>query len=205
MAALLAVGATAGFFAVAGADLAVRVLGDAYGDDVGTEIARLVVAFAPYMVVSVVLSVTFPLVFVAGLGRRLPLVGLVVLVAHVPLALAGQRLCGLWGLALALAASTALAAGWLLHLLRRLAPTLRGSLLPWARPCLWSVLAFAPVALLDHAALAGGARARIGHCARRGRAAERARGRVALPPGAGVTVTVLASQCASISSMSSSG
>jgi O-antigen/teichoic acid export membrane protein len=153
--ALLAVGTTAGFFAVAGGEITARVLGDAYGDDVGTEIARLVVALAPYMVVSVVLSVTFPLVFVAGLGRRLPLVGLVVLAAHVPLALAGQRLAGLWGLALALAASTALAAGWLLHLLRALAPTLRGLAAAVGAVVVVVVLAFAPVALLDHAVAAG--------------------------------------------------
>ena len=65
-------------------EIAGRVLGGAYGDDVGTQIGRLVVAMAPYMVASVALSVTFPLVFVAGRGRRLPLVGLVVLAIHVP-------------------------------------------------------------------------------------------------------------------------
>ena len=102
------------------------VLGDAYGDDVGTEIARLVVAMAPFMVVSVALSVTFPLLFVAGLGRKLPLVGIVVLAAHIPLALAAQRLAGLWGLALALAISTGFAVAWLLHLLEALEATVRG-------------------------------------------------------------------------------
>ena len=89
----------------------------AYGDDVGTQIGRLVVAMAPYMVASVALSVTFPLVFVAGRGGRLPLVGLVVLAIHVPLALAGQAIAGLDGLALALAVSTAVAFGWMLTLL----------------------------------------------------------------------------------------
>jgi hypothetical protein len=153
--ALLAVGATAGFVAVAGADVAARVLGEAYGDDVGKEIARLVVALAPYMVVSVVLSVTFPLVFIAGLGHRLPLVALVVLAAHVPLALAGQRVAGLWGLALALAVSTALAAAWLLHLLRALAPTVRGLAGAVGAVLVVVVVAFAPVALLDHAVAAG--------------------------------------------------
>src|SRR4029078_3151313 len=92
--ALLAVAATAGIFAVAGSEIAVRVLGSAYGDDVGTQIGRLVVAMAPYMVASVALSVTFPLVFVAGRGGRLPLVGLGVLAIHVPLALAGQARVG---------------------------------------------------------------------------------------------------------------
>ncbi len=70
--ALLLVAATAGIFAVAGAEIAGRILGGAYGDDVGTQIGRLVVAMAPYMVASVALSVTFPLVFVAGRGESAP-------------------------------------------------------------------------------------------------------------------------------------
>ena len=115
--ALLAVAGTAGIFAVAGAEIAGRILGSAYGDDVGTQIGRLVVAMAPYMVASVALSVTFPLVFVAGRGGRLPLVGLGVLAIHVPLAFAGQAIAGLDGLALALAVSTAVAFGWMLTLL----------------------------------------------------------------------------------------
>ena len=153
--ALLAVGATAGVFAVVGADLAGGVLGEAYDEDVGTEIARLVVALAPYMVVSVALSVTFPLMFVAGLGRRLPLVGLVVLAVHIPLAFAGQRLAGLWGLALALALSTALAVAWLLHLLAALTPTVRGLAVAVATVFAVFALAFVPAALLDSPVASG--------------------------------------------------
>jgi len=123
--ALLVVAATAGIFAVAGAELAGRVLGSAYGDDVGAQIGRLVVAMAPYMVAAVALSVTFPLVFVAGRGGRLPLVGLGVLVVHVPLAFAGQALAGLDGLALALAVSTALAFAWMLTFLHAARSTMR--------------------------------------------------------------------------------
>jgi hypothetical protein len=123
--ALLVVAATAGIFAVAGAELAGWMLGDAYGDDVGAQIARLVVAMAPYMVASVALSVTFPLVFVAGRGVRLPLVGLVVLAIHVPVAFAGQWLAGLDGLALALAVSTAIAFAWMLTLLHAARSTTR--------------------------------------------------------------------------------
>ena len=55
---------------------------------------------------------------------RLPLVALVVLAAHVPIAFAGQALAGLWGLAIALAISTALALAWLLVLLDALRATL---------------------------------------------------------------------------------
>ena len=122
--ALLAVAATAGVFAVAGAEVTHLVLGGAYGDDVGAQIGRLVVALAPYMVASVALSVTFPLVFVAGRGGRLPLVGLGVLAIHVPLAFAGQALAGLEGLALALAVSTGLAFAWMLALLDAVRSTL---------------------------------------------------------------------------------
>ena len=153
--ALMAVGATAGFFAVAGENVVARVLGGAYGDDVGSEIARLVVAFAPYMVVSVVLTVTFPLVFVSGLGRRLPRVALAVLVVHVPLALAGQQIAGLWGLAIALATSTAIAAAWLLQLLHALVPTLRGLVGAVAVVLVVFALAFAPAVLLDNHVVGG--------------------------------------------------
>jgi hypothetical protein len=79
----------------------------------------------PYMVASIGLSVTFPLLFVAGRSAKLPLVGLGVLALHVPVAVAGQQLAGLYGLALALAVSTGLAFGWMLHILGALGPTLR--------------------------------------------------------------------------------
>jgi O-antigen/teichoic acid export membrane protein len=121
--ALLVVGATAGVFAVAGAEITGRILGGTYGDDVGAQIGRVVVALAPYMVVQVAYSVTFPLVFVARRGGRLPLVGLAVLAVHVPLAFAGQAVAGLSGLALALAVSIGLALAWLLALLGALRST----------------------------------------------------------------------------------
>jgi O-antigen/teichoic acid export membrane protein len=115
--ALVVVAATAGVFAVAGSEIVGRVLGSSYEEDVGSQIARLVVAFAPYMVVAVALSVTFPLMFIAGRVRRLPLVGAVVLLVHVPLAIAGQVIAGLWGLSIALAVSTALALALMLVML----------------------------------------------------------------------------------------
>lgn len=115
--ALLAIGATAGIFAVSGGTILRSVLGSAYGTEVGEEIGLLVVALAPWMVVSVGVSVTFPVVFVAGRARWLPLVGLAVVVLHVPLAFAGQAVGGLWGLAAALAVSTAFALAWMLELL----------------------------------------------------------------------------------------
>ena len=115
--ALTVVGATAGVFGIVGAQLIERVLGAAYGHDVGSQIGQLVVALAPFMVVSVALSVTFPLVFIAERGGRLPLVALAVLGVHLPAAFLGQTVAGLWGLAGALAVSTTLALVWLLWLL----------------------------------------------------------------------------------------
>ena len=161
--ALLAVGATAGLFAVSGAEVASAVLGNAYGDDDGTEIARLVVSMSPFMVVSVVLSVTFPLVFVAGLGRKLPLVGIVVLAAQIPLALVAQHVAGLWGLALALAISTGFAVAWLLHLLKALEETVRGLAgAVGGAVFLVFLLAFVPAAFLGNAI----ARRRLDWCSR---------------------------------------
>lgn len=121
--ALAAVSASAGVLAVAGAGVIEGVLGDAYGDDVGAEIGRVVVALGPYMVASIGLSVTFPLLFVAGRTSRLPLVALAVLAAHLPLALAGQALAGLYGLSVALALSTGVALAWMLHILGALGAT----------------------------------------------------------------------------------
>ncbi|HET7515777.1 MAG TPA: hypothetical protein VFJ60_13310 [Gaiella sp.] len=146
--ALLVVAATAGIFAVAGAEIAVRVLGGAYGDDVGAQIASLVVAMAPYMVASVALSVTFPLVFVAGRGARLPLVGLGVLALHVPVAFAAQALFGLDGLAVALAVSTAVAFGWMLRFLHAARSTVRRLALAVGVVAGCAVAGFVPAAAL---------------------------------------------------------
>lgn len=124
--ALLAIGATAGIFAVAGGTILRAVLGGAYGTEVGEEIGLLVVALAPWMIVSVGVTVTFPLVFVARRGASLPIVALAVVALHVPIAFAGQAVAGLWGLAAALALSTAVALAWMLDLLDALRTALGG-------------------------------------------------------------------------------
>jgi hypothetical protein len=121
--ALVVVAATAGVFAVAGTDIVERVLGSSYSHDVGAQIGRLVVALAPFMVVSVALSVTFPLVFIARRTGRLPVIAGIVLLVHVPLAVVGQVVGGLWGLSIALAVSTALALALMLVLLDALRAT----------------------------------------------------------------------------------
>ena len=121
--ALVVVAATTGVFAIAGAEIVEWLLGASYSSDVGSQIGQLVVALAPFMVASVALSVTFPLVFVAQRARRLPLIALAVLVVHLPLAILGRFVAGLWGLSIALAVSTALALACMLVLLDALRAT----------------------------------------------------------------------------------
>jgi len=107
-----------------------------------------VVTMAPYMVASVALSVTFPLVFVAGRGARLPLVGAGVLAIHVPLAFAGQALAGLDGLAVALAVSTAVAFGWMLTFLHAARSTIRRLALAIAIVAGCAIAGFVPAGAL---------------------------------------------------------
>ena len=59
------------------------------------------------MVVSIALSVTFPLLFVRGRARWLPLLALGALAAHVPVEWAGSSAWGLGGIAAGLALTTA--------------------------------------------------------------------------------------------------
>ena len=113
--ALVAAGAAAGVFAVAGTSLVGAVLGDGYLADVGEELGRLIALLSPWMVFSIGFSVTLPLLFVQGRTRGLLLVGLALVALHVPLAWLGQELGGLTGLALALAVTTLVALAVMLH------------------------------------------------------------------------------------------
>lgn len=113
--ALVAAGAAAGVFAVAGTSLVSAVLGDGYAADVGEELGRLIALLSPWMVFSIGFSVTLPLLFVQGRTRGLLLVGLALVAFHVPLAWLGQVLGGLTGLALALAVTTLVALAVMLH------------------------------------------------------------------------------------------
>jgi hypothetical protein len=92
--ALAFIGGACGVVAVAGAEIVEGVLGAAYGEDVGFELGRVIVLLAPWMAVSVGVTVAFPLAFVVGRTRQLPL------------AWAGSEALGLDGLALALGVST---------------------------------------------------------------------------------------------------
>jgi O-antigen/teichoic acid export membrane protein len=122
--ALVAAGAAAGVFAVAGTSLVGAVLGEGYVADVGEELGRLIALLSPWMVFSIGFSVTLPLLFVQGRTRGLVLVGLAVVALQVPLAWLGQALAGLAGLALALAVTTLVVLAVMLHRLHAAAPTL---------------------------------------------------------------------------------
>jgi len=146
--ALVFVGAGAGVFALAGSDVVEAVLGQAYGGDVGTEVGRLIVALSPWMTASVGVAVTFPLAFVAGRVRGLPLIAVCAIVLQIPLAWIAAELLGLEGLALTLALSTLLVLVGLLVELRALAEVVRGLVTAALVVCGIGALAFVPPALL---------------------------------------------------------
>jgi hypothetical protein len=105
---LAPVAAAAGVFALAGETVARRVLGSSYGGSTGAELGRLVVYLAPWMVASVAVTVTYPLVFVRGRARWLPLLAAAALGAQVLVDWALRAAFGLGGVAAGLAAMTAL-------------------------------------------------------------------------------------------------
>lgn len=124
--AIVVIGASAGVFGLAGGTIVHALLGSGYSATVGSELGHLVVVFSLWAVVSVGLSLTFPLLFVARAGRRLTLLAVLTIVVQIPLALLGQLTLGLGGLALALAATTAFVLSRLLVDLDALRPTARG-------------------------------------------------------------------------------
>jgi hypothetical protein len=123
---LALVGAAAGLFALAGAHVARWALGSAYGGGTGAELGRLVVYLAPWMVASVAVSVSFPLLFVRGRARWLPLLAVAALGAHVLVEWAGRSAFGLAGIAAGMAVTTAAVLAALLWPLGSLAQALRG-------------------------------------------------------------------------------
>lgn len=146
--AVVVIGGVAGVFALAGGRIAEAVLGESYGDDVGGELGRLVAVFSLWAVVSVGVSVTFPLVFVAERGRALPLVALGALAVHVPVAIAGWKLAALDGLAIALALTTGAVLVLLLRQLKAVRRTGRGLALATAIVAGGVAASFVPPGLL---------------------------------------------------------
>jgi hypothetical protein len=114
---LAIVAGAAGFFSLAGERLARVALGPHYGGETGTELGRLVAYLTPWMVASVALSVAFPLLFVRGRARWLPLLAVAALAAQVPVEWAARSWLGLAGIGAGMAVTTA---GVLVALLRAL-------------------------------------------------------------------------------------
>jgi hypothetical protein len=156
--AVVCIGAAAGVFAVAGRQIVEQVLGAGYRGEVGSELGRLIVVMSPWMVVSVGVTVTFPLLFVERRARRLPLLAIAALLAQVPLAAAGQQLGGLEGLAVALTVTTTAVLAVLLAELGALATAVTGLLAAAAAVAAIAVAAFG----LAEVVLDGAAAAAIG-------------------------------------------
>jgi O-antigen/teichoic acid export membrane protein len=111
---LALVAAAAGVLALISEQIVRRVLGASYGGGTGAELGRLVVYLAPWMVASVAVTVTYPLVFVRGRGRWLPLLAAGVLGAQVLVEWGARAAFGLAGVAVGLALTTAVVLGVLL-------------------------------------------------------------------------------------------
>ena len=142
------IGAAAGVFGIAGERIVRLLLGAHYGASVGSELGRLVLVMSVWAVVAVGVTVTFPLVFVASSGRRLPLLAMGALALHVPAAIIGEVLGGLAGLAVALAATTAVILFGLLATLGRCRATVRGLGIAAATAGAFAAAAFVPAWLL---------------------------------------------------------
>jgi hypothetical protein len=140
--AVVVIGAVAGIFALAGETIIHALLGSGYKASVGAALGRLVVVYSVWAIVSVGVSLTFPLLFVAGAGQRLPLLALLAVIIQVPLAFLGQVTLGLEGLSLALAATTAFILAALLRDLNALGETARGLTIAAVTVSLYAVGAF---------------------------------------------------------------
>ena len=104
---LAIVAAAAGVFALAGEPLARWVLGSEYSGGTGAELGRLVVYLAPWMVASVAVSVTFPLLFVRGRARVAAAARASrALVVQVPVEWVAREAFGLAGIAGGMAVTT---------------------------------------------------------------------------------------------------
>jgi hypothetical protein len=101
-----AVAAAAGVFALVGDRIVHAALGADYKGDVGGEIGRLIVLLGPWMAVSIGVTITFPMLFVAGRDRLLPLLAVAALAVHVVATWLLVSAFELDGAAVALAVST---------------------------------------------------------------------------------------------------
>ncbi len=99
----------AGVFALAGGRIAEMLLGPAYSGEAGEELGRLLVFLAPWMVVSVAISLTLPLLFVVGQRRVLVPLATALLPLQLAFGWLLREAFELPGLAISLALTTLLA------------------------------------------------------------------------------------------------
>jgi len=116
---LSAVAAAAGVFVLAGEPIARGILGSAFEGAAGHELGRLVAYLGPFMVASVGVSVTFPLLFVARRERLLPALAAAALALQVPLEWGLSRAWDLEGVAIGIGLTTLLVLAGLLAFLSR--------------------------------------------------------------------------------------
>jgi hypothetical protein len=100
------VAAGAGVFALAGGTIVEAVLGDAFSGDAGSDLGELLAYLAPWMVFSVALTLTFPLLFVVDRRRVVVPLALGLPIVQIGAGLALRDLMGIRGIALALALTT---------------------------------------------------------------------------------------------------
>ena len=112
-----AVAAAAGVFALVGERIVHAALGSHYEGAAGDEIGRLIVLLGPWMAVSIGVTITFPMLFVADKERRLPLLAIGALLLDVVLTWTAVDAFELDGAALALTVSTLVVLAVLLVLL----------------------------------------------------------------------------------------
>ena len=123
---LALVAAAVGVLGLVSEQIVRRVLGGSYGGGTGAELGRLVGYLAPWMVASVAVTVTYPLVFVRGRGRWLPLLAVAGLGTQLLVEWGARAAFGLAGVAGGLALTTALVLAVLLAWLGALVPVARG-------------------------------------------------------------------------------
>ena len=118
------------------------VFGPAFGGDAGRQLGLLILGLGPWTVMTIVLSVSLPLLFVTGGPRFAVPLAVLALVVDVPVSLALRKWAGAAGVELALTLSTALV---LVGLMARLTP---GRLASLARALGRMVLVEAGLALI---------------------------------------------------------
>lgn len=155
---LVVVAASAAIFGLAGARIVHLLLGSSFGGASGHQLGRTVVFLAPWMVASVALSITLPLVLVVERRAILPLLAAVALALHALVSLGLRSALGIEGLALALGISTiAVLVVLLAAVARRELVSLGISLaLPTVSIALLTTIAFGiPAVLLPNTVAAG--------------------------------------------------